>query len=233
MSQRFCKTTAFTLIELLVVIAIISLLVSILLPSLTMAKDLARRVACSAQSKSIGFSLQLYAEDNDSRYPLGGLGNKFHVSDIGRPWFDLLCKRFSYSPMEYGLTWEDSFICPAEDLGFGPYANGLYFYTHYMVNHWVMDDPNDAFNPPDVLENPSEALRPSATILMSENNRLNTPGNLWLGPPTNPTISFRHMDTANALYLDGHVDVTDYLTIYDNNKGDGTIRDGIWKFCLY
>ena len=57
------KTKGFTLIELLVVIAIISLLVSILLPSLSKAKEAANRVVCASNQKAIGTAFQFYLHD--------------------------------------------------------------------------------------------------------------------------------------------------------------------------
>jgi prepilin-type N-terminal cleavage/methylation domain-containing protein len=59
---------AFTLIELLVVVAIISLLVSILLPSLTQARELARRAVCCANLHHIGLGTATCAGDNDEWY---------------------------------------------------------------------------------------------------------------------------------------------------------------------
>lgn len=59
------KKKAFTLIELLVVIAIIALLISILLPSLSRARELAKRTVCSANLKGIGESAYIYAQDGD------------------------------------------------------------------------------------------------------------------------------------------------------------------------
>lgn len=50
----------FTLLELLVVVAIISLLVSILLPSLVHARAQSRRAACGAQEHAMGLALAMY-----------------------------------------------------------------------------------------------------------------------------------------------------------------------------
>lgn len=71
--------TGFTLIELLVVIAIISLLVSILLPSLNRAKDLARSVNCRVNLKNYGTGMQFYIEENN-----GILPQKFYLDP---PWY--------------------------------------------------------------------------------------------------------------------------------------------------
>ena len=55
---------AFTLVELLVVIAIIALLISILAPSLKIAKDIAKQMLCTTNQRVLGQALLLYAETN-------------------------------------------------------------------------------------------------------------------------------------------------------------------------
>ncbi len=63
---------AFTLVELLVVIAIIALLLSILLPAISHARELANRVYCAANQRGVTTAFMMYAQQNDDEYPIAG-----------------------------------------------------------------------------------------------------------------------------------------------------------------
>ena len=59
----------FTLIELLVVISIIALLLSILLPSLGKAKEIAKETVCLTRMKQWGLVLNLYGNEYNDKFP--------------------------------------------------------------------------------------------------------------------------------------------------------------------
>jgi prepilin-type N-terminal cleavage/methylation domain-containing protein len=76
------KRSGFTLIELLVVVAIIALLISILLPSLARARELAKRVVCMSNLKGIGNSCHIYANENFDLFPVAP-HNQSSVTFVG------------------------------------------------------------------------------------------------------------------------------------------------------
>ncbi|HPD28657.1 MAG TPA: prepilin-type N-terminal cleavage/methylation domain-containing protein [Phycisphaerae bacterium] len=60
-------STGFTLIEVLVVVAIIALLIAILLPSLSRAREHARRIQCASNARQIAIACTFQSEDTPAK----------------------------------------------------------------------------------------------------------------------------------------------------------------------
>lgn len=151
-SRMFTRQNAkgFTLIELLVVIAIVTLLLGILLPSLKMAKEIARRVVCSTQLKGFGTALYLYSQDYEEKaIPNSSSNGKEYFGGIDpgkyQPWWSYvigddtgasdpeLLNAFNHGKL-YGLQYleqPDLYYCPSAVLtlkSVGPkYTHNYYF----------------------------------------------------------------------------------------------------------
>ncbi len=67
MSMQRRASGAFTLIELLVVIAIIALLMAILMPALSRAREQGKRGACMSNTKNLALAWNIYADDYDGK----------------------------------------------------------------------------------------------------------------------------------------------------------------------
>ena len=71
------RSKAFTLVELLVVVGIIALLVTILMPTLGRAMELARRSICGANLNTIGKGIHIYLAEHE-KFPLRGDGENMY-----------------------------------------------------------------------------------------------------------------------------------------------------------
>ncbi len=95
----------FTLVELLVVIAIIALLMAVLLPALTKARRMTKRVVCMSNMRQLIAAWMSYAENNDGKLVNGGQSPApITDADAARmePYW---CTSFHNPPDDGGYDW--------------------------------------------------------------------------------------------------------------------------------
>ena len=102
--------SAFTLIELLVVVAIIALLISILLPSLTEARNTARMIRCQANAKQFLTAHQMYANQNDDWFVPHSVGAP--PNGTGLAWYRHIVYR-NMLGLRPGNNYPEGLFCPS------------------------------------------------------------------------------------------------------------------------
>jgi len=124
MGMDMKRTKIFTLIELLVVIAIIAILAGMLLPTLGLARERSRSMACMANLKQIAVASQYYQNDFDSNYFPSNFGS------TDQSWVDYFVTEKVYQ--DYKI-----FACPSSKL---PRAQDKTtnqgWYSHYGLNYF-------------------------------------------------------------------------------------------------
>jgi prepilin-type N-terminal cleavage/methylation domain-containing protein/prepilin-type processing-associated H-X9-DG protein len=143
------RKQAFTLVELLVVIGIIALLISILIPTLSSARNAAANTKCLSNLRQIGIAINLYANANKGSLPPGNWDGSpdgtYYDPDKGTDWTVMIASTInpklgaSYAEAgaagtETGKT-REIFLCPAVDASLGDTTLSR---THYSSHARLM-----------------------------------------------------------------------------------------------
>lgn len=216
---------AVTMSELLVVFAVIALMLALLVPGLSEARERARRVQCMSNERQWGTALQMYRDENNDYLPTEGT-----YTDLDKPysWFNVLPPYLKLQPyneiekIDKKITEFPQlhvWICPAKSLTPAYKSSTGENQFHYGMNQVLdgMGEHTPSVDTPgfkDMGEDPLPAKRfirhPNTVFLfdIAPNSPAGSPRDVateyyrWFD---GSRVAKFHGDYANFLCLDGVV----------------------------
>jgi prepilin-type processing-associated H-X9-DG protein/prepilin-type N-terminal cleavage/methylation domain-containing protein len=210
---------AFTLVELLVVIALIALLMSILLPTISVAHQQAQSVQCLSNLRQMAIAAAAYANVYDGYYPISYYGSFQSPVSTSYSW-DFTTQTNINTGVQTvvpGLLWMGSTNmqvqqCPAydgrSDSLSDPYT-GYNYNTSYIGHGQFESIPSPI--------KMASVLYPTRCALFGDGQYYSGADKYMRAPLPNPgdanftsrsagTQGFRHRGGTNVVFCDGHAE---------------------------
>ena len=202
------SSVAFTLIELLIVIGIMGILATMLLQTVTMAREKGRQTDCSNNLRQLGLTMQFYIDNNSGYFPTLYRGTYAIPLPPALRWFAYL--------EPYGLK-RQAVVCKSDAWGNTPNVNGDLLDSYLFNAMYAFGKKQDFI------------LRQPMKIIFSERGDT---GEAFLHqeyPAWEDVTSWeslickaRHKNMSNYLYVDNHVSPLHFdQTTGQEISGDG------------
>lgn len=208
------KRRGFTLVELLVVIAVVALLLGILLPALSGARQRAKAVACLSGLRQIGLASQAYAMENGDRLPR----SRHSALSVGQlPWGRALVSQLDVGgDGAWAALFNGLYRCasdPRRELTQWSYAQSVY--PELTAGETKLTPAGGA-----VWPRRSMIERPSATVLYADYagaaSTDHVMAHFWyVGAASDDVAKVRHLGRANYAMVDGHAETLAFAQTFD------------------
>ena len=207
----------FTLIELLVVVAIIGILSSLLLPSLSKARDKAKQAVCLSNQRQVGLASLSYIDDNNNYAPSDDAEVGLGLTAGRKYWYMRLIPDYlDEGPIENGPSAVHQ--CPSANTIQNKWDSTISMNSHITGDVWgPQKNVNSATLEETMMVMDSHLTYRAAWTTGFTLERLTG--------ETPQTKTARHSDKANITFLDGHGVAISYKSLLTMNSSDHTFWD--------